>query len=150
MSHLSRTGGGASARTIAEQYNLSRAFVANILKNLCSAGFLRSERGSKGGYSLARTADSIRLLDILRAFDDPFLLVECCEEKTQNVQTENTVVGCEIFQVCPIRSPIQQIHNRILEVLRNVSLSDLTDPDDRAMAPVVLGTSRCEQPTEQL
>ena len=40
---------GGCARTIAEHFGLSRAFVANILKELCQKGFVGSHRGVNGG-----------------------------------------------------------------------------------------------------
>ena len=56
LSHLHRRPEGATARAIADKFELSRAFVANILKELCNKGFVVSHRGVKGGYSLGRDA----------------------------------------------------------------------------------------------
>ena len=40
LSYLSEKAVGGTARAIAEQFGLSRAFVANILKELCQKGFV--------------------------------------------------------------------------------------------------------------
>ncbi len=147
LSHLHQNGESSSARAIAEQFELSRAFVANILKQLCSADFLTSERGTKGGYSLARSADSIHLLAVMEALDDPFFLEECCQEGSTDVPVEsNPTAGCAIFRSCPIRGPIQHIHNKLLAVLQNVTVAELANQPEQTEVPVILGTSLCERP----
>ena len=49
LSHLSERPAGGSAREIADRFGLSKAFLANILKELCQKGFVSSHRGVKGG-----------------------------------------------------------------------------------------------------
>ena len=61
-----------SAREIAARFELSRAFVANILKLLCGKGFVTSHRGVKGGYVLERPADEVTLAELMDALDDSF------------------------------------------------------------------------------
>src|SRR5205807_8446173 len=50
LSYLHHHPEGGCAPEIADGYSLSRAFVANILKELCHKGFVTSHRGVKGGY----------------------------------------------------------------------------------------------------
>jgi Rrf2 family protein len=57
----------ATLRDIPEKY------LVHILLQLKRAGIVKSVRGAQGGYLLARTADSITLLDIVHAIDGPIL-----------------------------------------------------------------------------
>ena len=66
LSLLSREQAGASAHKIADQFGLSRAFTANILKELCQKGFVASHRGDKGGYALQRPADVVEHVEAAR------------------------------------------------------------------------------------
>src|SRR6516164_7849590 len=52
LSYLHEHPAGGCARVLAERFDLSRAFVANILKRLCRKGLVGSTRGIKGGYVL--------------------------------------------------------------------------------------------------
>jgi Rrf2 family protein len=55
---------------IGEQ-NLPRKFAESILSDLRRAGLVRSQRGARGGYALARPAADITLGAIFRAVDGP-------------------------------------------------------------------------------
>jgi Rrf2 family protein len=117
LAHLAGKPEGACAREIADRYGLSRSFVANILKEICHQGFVTSHRGVKGGYALQRPAEAIRLADVMEALDDPFHLAECTRTPEE--------CGCTLAPVCPIRGPIAEVHHRIRELLRSVTLADL-------------------------
>jgi len=120
LSYLYRQPEGGSAREVAAQFGLSRAFVANILKLLCHQGFVTSHRGVKGGYVLQRPAEEMRLADLMDALDDAFHLTECTKHATED--------DCSLMNVCPLRHAIAEVHERIREVLRNVTLAELFKP----------------------
>jgi Rrf2 family protein len=117
LSHLHGKPEGACAREIADRFGLSRSFVANILKEMCHGGFVASHRGVKGGYALHRSAAAISLADLLDALDDPFHLAECSKTPEE--------CACTLAPICPVRGPITEVHRRIREVLRGVSLAEL-------------------------
>jgi Rrf2 family cysteine metabolism transcriptional repressor len=58
---------------IATQRHVPEKFLVHILIQLKRAGIVRSVRGAKGGYHLARAPEEISLLDIVRAIDGPVL-----------------------------------------------------------------------------
>lgn len=117
LSHLHQNPEGGCAREIAARFGLSRAFVANILKELCHKGYVASHRGVKGGYVLQASADQVNLADFIEAMDDPFHLTVCTEASEGD--------GCTISARCPVRAPLAAIHHRIREVLRAVTLADV-------------------------
>jgi Rrf2 family protein len=51
--------------------SLPRKFLEQILTELRRAGIVASQRGSDGGYCLARPANRITLADVMRAVDGP-------------------------------------------------------------------------------
>lgn len=118
LSHLGERPAG-SAREIADRFGLSKAFLANILKELCQKGFLTSHRGVKGGYSLARPADRISLAELLEALEDGWKLTTCTG------QADHTDHDCTVHNLCPIREPLNEIHKAIVGVLRTISLADV-------------------------
>lgn len=118
LSHLAERAGG-SAREIAERFGLSKAFLANILKELCQKGYLTSHRGVKGGYSLSRSAERISLAELLEALEDGWKLTTCTGQDDRDEH------DCTVHNFCPIRGPLNEIHKAIVGALRNVTLADV-------------------------
>ncbi|MFO0807159.1 MAG: Rrf2 family transcriptional regulator [Gemmataceae bacterium] len=121
LSFLHRKSEGGCAREMADKFGLSRAFVANILKELCQKGFVTSHRGVKGGYVMARPVEGVTLAEFIEALDDhPFQLAAC------NQGTPGD--GCSLFIGCPVREPVAEIHRRLRAVLNGVTLAELFGP----------------------
>jgi Rrf2 family protein len=123
LSYLDQHPEGGCARAIAARFNLSRGFVANILKQLCHRGFVAGRRGVKGGYLLRRSMAETSLSDLMEALDNPVSLAEC-----------NGGV-CPLASFCPVRGPVAEVHRRICEVLRSVTLAELLRPGTTEKAP---------------
>ncbi|HEX4611943.1 MAG TPA: Rrf2 family transcriptional regulator, partial [Urbifossiella sp.] len=107
LSYLYGKQVGGNARSIAERFGLSRPFVANILKELCQKGFVTSHRGVKGGYSLARPANTISLAELLESVEDGFRLTAC------NPSLPADGDACTLTDVCTIHGPMAEVHNRL-------------------------------------
>lgn len=85
-------GGQASTAHIAAAQKIPPTFLAKIVSQLAAAGVLHAARGAHGGVKLARSADSISLLDIVEAIDGPLQLNECVGNPTACPQAETCVV----------------------------------------------------------
>jgi Rrf2 family protein len=120
LSYLHQRVEGGSAREIADRFELSRSFVANILKLLCHKGFVASHRGVKGGYALHRSADEIKLAEVMDALDEGFHLTPCTKIGPEEI--------CSVAHNCPVRGGIANVHLRIREILRTVTLAELFRP----------------------
>jgi Rrf2 family protein len=121
LSYLYQHKEGGSAKAIAEQFGLSRPFVANILKELCQRKFVSSHRGVKGGYALARDAATISLAELLEAVEEDFQLTVCN-------QTDGDEDACSHASACTVKGPMAEVHQRLMGVLRGVTLAELFDP----------------------
>lgn len=62
---------------LADAQRIPAGFLEQILLRLRQGGFLRSTRGKKGGYSLARPADGIRVGELASFLDGPIALLPC-------------------------------------------------------------------------
>lgn len=60
-----------TAEALAEAQGLPARFLGAILIELRRAGIVSSQRGSEGGYRLARPAGEISVADVMRALDGP-------------------------------------------------------------------------------
>lgn len=69
---LTAAGGAAvPAEALAARQQLPRQFLQNILSQLRHTGLVASQRGSEGGYRLARPPSEISLADVMRAVEGP-------------------------------------------------------------------------------
>lgn len=68
----------ASAHEIAEATRVPVGYLQKILRMLAKAGILTAQRGSGGGFSLAKVPTAISVLDVLRASDTDFSRIERC------------------------------------------------------------------------
>jgi len=66
-----------SAREIASVLNASEAHLAKVLQRLAHVGLLSSTRGPKGGFTLAKDATAITLLDVYESLEGPFEVSRC-------------------------------------------------------------------------
>src|SRR5579883_2190700 len=124
LSHLHHSQDGGNARSIAERFGLSRPFVANILKDLCHQGYVTSTRGVKGGYALLRSARDVTLAELLESIDEGFKLTVC----NGHTEVPTGADGCSLEHACPMKGPLAEIHRRLMDVLRGVTLAELFRP----------------------
>ena len=66
-------------RAIAKQQDISAKYLEQLMAILKSAGLVRSIRGSKGGYVLAKEPNQIKLNDVFNCLEGPVTTVECVE-----------------------------------------------------------------------
>jgi len=56
---------------ISKKYNIPLEYLLKILQQLVRASVLRSKRGPRGGFSLAKPPNKIAILQIIEAVDGP-------------------------------------------------------------------------------
>jgi Rrf2 family protein len=71
-----------SAEQLAAEQGLPPRFLGAILSDLRRAGLVTSQRGSEGGYQLARPATQITIADALRAISGPMAAVRGMQPQT--------------------------------------------------------------------
>ena len=123
LSYLAkRVEGVMSARELAKASRVPLPILTNILKTLAHAGMVASERGSAGGYSLARNPESINLHELITAIEGPVHFVQCV-----SVGPDAQRNACELEPCCSIRQPAHRIHDRLKEFLESVTLAELVE-----------------------
>ncbi|MCJ7692580.1 MAG: Rrf2 family transcriptional regulator, partial [Sedimentisphaerales bacterium] len=71
--------GPLQIKIIAQKQEISIKYLEQLMAILKSAGFVRSIRGAKGGYVLAKPPNQVKLSDIFNALEGPIVTVECLE-----------------------------------------------------------------------
>ena len=63
--------GAVMSSKIAEEYDIPLAYLLKIMKDMVKVNILRSKRGPRGGFTLARPAKEITLLEIIEVAGGP-------------------------------------------------------------------------------
>jgi Rrf2 family transcriptional regulator, cysteine metabolism repressor len=105
-------------RQIASQQNIPDRYLEQLLASLRRYGFVKSQRGAKGGYVLAREPRSISVLEVIRCVEgtDPLAIAAKNDNAPENLT--GTSVVQEIWQSA------QQAAAKVLD---SCSLKDLCD-----------------------
>ncbi|MDF2690839.1 MAG: hypothetical protein K0S29_694 [Gammaproteobacteria bacterium] len=112
MRNMSVINQALSAAEVAQCTAISLPTVRKLLKQLLKAGLLVSERGTHGGYQLARAPELISLADIVEAIDGPLALTEC----------SHPLGNCAISMHCVNKENWLVINKVVKEALSEVSL----------------------------
>lgn len=122
--------GPASARQIADLFQLPQPLLMNIMKQLAAAGIVSATRGVYGGYVLARPPGDVSVIDVIEAIEGPVAFTACCCDTPGSSDTQEgsrRPDECRLSEVCPIRSPMQTVGRRIGEMLADMTLDDLLE-----------------------
>lgn len=100
---------------IAREEGVSESYLAKILQDLAKGGILRSHRGAKGGFSLARPPEQITLREIVELIEGPIALCRCLTPWET----------CDLQDTCALRPVFRRAQNQMLSVLESTTLRDL-------------------------
>jgi len=89
-----RTGDSpVQLKVIAGSCEVSEAFLAKIFQMLAQAGIVKSHRGVKGGFSLARDAGEITLREVVEVCEGGIVLNHCLRKVDPCRDSENCAVA---------------------------------------------------------
>ncbi len=103
---------------IAEQANVPRKFLEQILLELKKRGIVHSQRGKFGGYALAREPDDISFAELIRIIDGPLALSPCVSRTAYRKCDD-----CEDEVTCAIRKVLLDVRDSTAAILENWSLA---------------------------
>ena len=81
LSNLSRSKKLVSISTVAKKNKLSSKFLSQVAGELKKAGIVKSKEGVAGGYTLAKNAKDIKIVDVLKTLDGELVVGGCFEDE---------------------------------------------------------------------
>jgi len=109
--------GPMQIKVIALRQAISIKYLEQLMAILKSAGFVKSVRGAKGGYILAKKPNQIRLNEVFTSLEGPVSTVECVQDESYCVRVAD----------CMARQIWLQVQQAIMNVLQAITLQDLLD-----------------------
>jgi len=106
-----------SAEEISKVLKIPREFISKILQSLKESGLISSSKGKSGGFSLAKPASKIRLLDVVAAIDGLDMF-------------DNCVLGfpeCSPTHPCPVHNTWGTLRNQTYDMLSSETIDRLKE-----------------------
>jgi len=116
----------ATAREIAERYDIPIELMAKVLTRLVRSGLLVSHQGAHGGYELAQPPAATSVAAVLEAIDGPLIMTACAHADH----------ACDQFSKCIVRDPLRRIRDRIAAVLTECSILEIVANPEPLTPPV--------------
>lgn len=76
--------GRVMAGKIAKEFDFPTEYLLQVMQQLVRAGVLTSKKGPNGGFTLARAAGDITMLEIIEAIDGPVIVPMNLAHQTNN------------------------------------------------------------------
>ncbi len=101
----------------AERQQISLTYLEHLVGPLIAAGILRSTRGAKGGISLAKPPEEIKLSEVVYLFEGSLAPVEC---------VTNPEI-CTRSELCVTRDIWDEMKKAMNGVLGSITLQDVVE-----------------------
>jgi Rrf2 family protein len=106
-------------REISKAQNIPKRFLEQILLMLKRAGYVKSEKGKKGGYYLARPPAEINVAGVIRTMDGPLAPIECVSVMSHK--------SCPMEEFCGLRTLWKEVRDSVAELLERTTFADLVE-----------------------
>lgn len=106
----------ATVEEVAATYGISRNHLVKIVHDLGRNGYLDTQRGIGGGFSLARPAEEIRVGDIVRFGEQAETVIDCVDRREG---------PCRIRTACRLKGILNEAATAFFEALDRYSVADL-------------------------
>lgn len=105
-----------TTRQLAEETQVPFNYLSKVLQSLARGGIVHSQRGLHGGFTLARPAGEITLLDVINTVD-PIRPIETCPLNLKQHRSN----------LCPLHSRINTTILLIRDIFRSSTIQELLE-----------------------
>ena len=110
--------GFISLKDIAERQGISKKYLEQIVPMLNKSGILRTNRGNKGGYMLAKAPNELTVGDVLRSTEGNLAPVACLEYEPNNCPRKDECATLYIWE---------GLYKVVNDYLNNITIQDIID-----------------------
>jgi Rrf2 family protein len=114
--------GFVKAHDIAEQGQIPKKFLEQILLDLKKGRIINSKQGNIGGYYFMKSPDQTTLADVYRLIDGPIALVPCASKNYYE-----PCLDCPDEAKCSIRHALIEVRDETLKILEKRNIADLAE-----------------------
>ena len=107
-----------SVGEIATKERIPRQFLEKIVQELIHKGLVRSRRGPRGGYVLARPADKLTFRDVIEAVEGPIALNNCTGD-----HADFSLIGA-----CGMERIWREGQRRVMDLFESTTIASVRHP----------------------
>jgi Rrf2 family nitric oxide-sensitive transcriptional repressor len=111
---------------IAAEFKISRNHLAKVVRDLADGGFIKTQRGVGGGFSLARPPQAITLGEVVRALEGAHALAECFRSDGG---------ACVLTPRCRLKARLAAAHEAFMRELDATTLAECAYPASLKTSP---------------
>jgi len=115
---INNTGEYITIKSIAARQSLPEKYMEQIMTSLSKAGYVKSIRGSKGGYQLADKLENYTVGMILRTIEGSLSPVACLDDVPDSSSQSQSSVTFDVWK---------ELNDAINKVVDNITLEDLVE-----------------------
>jgi Rrf2 family protein len=104
---------------ISQAQDIPEKFLAKIFQSLSKNGVVRSHRGVRGGFTLAKDPREITMKEVLETIQGPYHLMKCTEDKSTCTKDPD--------EFCALREVLVIAERRLISAFEEFTLADLVD-----------------------
>ena len=104
---------------IAAEFRISRNHLAKVVRDLAEGGFIKTQRGAGGGFTLARPPQEITLGEVVRTLEERHALVECFRSDGGN---------CVLTPRCRLKGRLAAAREAFMRELDATTLAECAYP----------------------
>ncbi len=104
-----------TAKEISDQYIIPFEILSKVLQFLAKVDIVEPVQGPNGGYRIKNDLSHLSLWKFLEIMEGPLGLTDCFLDS-----------DCTQLEICNIKTPIQQINNKMKTIFSNMSVRDVT------------------------
>lgn len=105
-----------TAREVAQATGVPAAYLSKILNALVGAGVVRAQRGPNGGFSLAKPASEISVLDVINSVDPIQRIRECPIANPDHAA-----------ELCPLHKRLDEAIAHVEQVFSESAITEMMD-----------------------
>jgi Rrf2 family transcriptional regulator, cysteine metabolism repressor len=110
---------------IAKRQDIPRKFLEQIMISLKKGGFVKAQRGTKGGYLLTRSPSKITIGDVIRYIEGPVEPIGCVCKGGERT--------CSYSEHCSLRDVFDEVGKYISKKVDSVTFEELKNKQMKKM-----------------
>jgi Rrf2 family cysteine metabolism transcriptional repressor len=118
--------GALHIRDISAAQDIPERFLEQILLQLKRAGYLRSKKGPKGGYFLAKPPSRISVAEVIRVMDGPLAPIDCVSVTAHE--------SCPREAFCGLKGLWKEVRDAVAEILERTTFEEMAERSRTAKA----------------
>lgn len=107
-----------TAREVCDRFHTPFDTTAKVMQQMNAGGILQSQKGVKGGYTLAKDLSKVTYIDLAQMIEGKSFMMDCHEGP------------CDLYHTCNISQPIKRLNDYVLSIFSTLTLNEILAEDN--------------------